>query len=104
MESVLAFLNNQQFAILAALVVPFLFKYIPAFKGISNDLCAILAALSAWATNVFGPQEAHAAFLGGALGTFGSIFIPAIDALITKVLHDHLLNPAYKVLGVKKPV
>jgi hypothetical protein len=102
MDSILAFLNNQQFALLAALVVPFLFKYIPAFKGISNQLCALLAALSAWATNAFVPP-AHAALLGGALAGFGSIFIPFIDALITKVLHDHVFNPAYKAVGLKTP-
>lgn len=102
MDSILAFLQNQQFAILAALVVPFLFKYLPATKGLSNDLCTILAALSAWCTNVF-VGHADAAFLGGALGFLGGIFIPAIDALITKVLHDHVFNPAYKALGVKKP-
>lgn len=103
MDSILAFLNNQQYAILAALAVPFIFKYLPAFKGYSNDLCALLAAAAAWATNVFGPTEAHAAFMGGVLGTIGCIFIPAIDALVTKLFHDHLLNPAYKVFGLKKP-
>lgn len=102
MDSIIAFLNNQQFAILAALVVPFIFKYVPAFKGISNELCTLLAALSAWATNVFAPP-AHAAFLGGALAGFGSIFIPFIDALVTKALHDHIFNPAYKAVGLKTP-
>lgn len=100
MDSVLAFLNNQQYAILAAIVVPFVFKYFPACKKISNELCTLLAAASAWATNAFAP-DAHAAFLGGALGLFGGIFVPAIDALITKLLHDKILNPAYKVFGMK---
>src|SRR6267142_2560619 len=102
MNSILAFLQNQQFAVLAALVVPFIFKYFPAFKKLSNELCTLLAALSAWAANVFVGQ-AHAAFLGGALGGFASVFIPLIDALITKLLHDNVFNPAYKALGVKKP-
>lgn len=102
MQGIIDFLNNQQFAILAGLVVPFVYKYVPAFKKLSNEACTILAALSAWATNVF-VGTAHASFLGGALAGFGSIFIPAIDALITKLLHDNIFNPAYKALGIKTP-
>lgn len=102
MDSILHFLQNQQFAILAGLLVPFIFKYFPAFKDFSNELCTLLAALSAWAANVF-VGTAHAAFLGGALAGFGGIFIPFIDALITKLLHDNVFNPAYKALGIKKP-
>ena len=103
MDQILAFLNNQQFAIIAAMLVPFIYKYVPAFKTFSNGLCTVLAALAAWATNVFGPTPAHAAFLGGALGAVGSVFIPVIDALITKLLHDHIFNPAYKAVGLKAP-
>ena len=104
MDQILAFLNNQQWAILAAMLVPFIYKYFPAFKNFSNGLCTLLAALAAWATNVFGPTPAHAAIFGGALGGFASIFIPVIDALITKLLHDQVFNPAYKAVGLNPPL
>lgn len=104
MDQILAFLNNQQWAILAGMLVPFIYKYVPKFKNYSNELCTLLAALSAWAMNVFGPTPAHASVLGGALGAFGSIFIPALDALVCKLLHDAILNPAYKAFGVRKPL
>jgi len=102
-DQIIAFLNNQQWAILAAMLVPFIYKYLPWFKNFSNGLCTLLAAISAWAVNVFGPTPAHAAILGGMLAPFGSIFLPVIDALVTKLFHDHVMNPAYKAVGLKAP-
>lgn len=106
MESILAFLENQQFALLAAMIVPFIYKYVPWFKGFSNELCALLAALSAWAINVFAPEQAHAgqvAIFGGILSPVATIFVSALDAIVTKFAHDWILNPAYKAVGLKKP-
>jgi len=102
MDSILAFLNNQQVALVCAMLVPFLYKYLPVTRNLSNGFCTLLAAASAWAANVFAPP-AHAAIFGGALASFGTIFIPFVDALITKLFHDHIFNPAYKAMGLKPP-
>ena len=102
MDQILAFLNNQQYAIILGSVVGVVMRFLPAFKNVSNEVTPFLVVLTAWATNVFGPGEAHAAFLGGALGSLGSIFIPVMDMAVSKFLHETILRGLYKGLRLKK--
>lgn len=103
MDQILAFLNNQQYAIIAGTLVGIIFKFFPAFKDWSNAIIPFLVALTAWAVNVFGPAPAEAAFLGGALKHLGGIFVPVFDAVAAKFIHDFLLRGALSTIGVKKP-
>jgi hypothetical protein len=103
MDGVIAFLNNQQYAILAAMAVGILVKYLPFLKGVSNEGIPFLAALTAWVTNVFGAPEVQAGVLGGVLGGIGGIFVPVIDAAVSKFVHETLLRGLWKAIGLKKP-
>ena len=103
MQGILDFLQNQQFAILAAMLVGLLYKFVPAFKKLSNELIPILAALAAWLTNVFGPTPAHASVFGDALRGFGGVFLPLADAAVSKLIHELFLRGAASAVGLKKP-
>lgn len=107
-DSVAAFLTNQQFALLGAMIVPFIFKWSPKFKAFSNELCRFLALASAFAINVFQPAQANAAIFGLNLGSvFNPILlfgVSAVDAALTEWIHDKFANPLWKALGLKKPV
>lgn len=107
LHQILAFVQNQSVALAFAFVLPFVWKYFPAFKDQSNEICTFLAALAAALANLLGATPGNSAILGGALaGIFGPIAaatLGAIDSAIMKQVHDHLLNPLWKALGLKKP-
>lgn len=102
MDSVIAFFQNEQFSFLLALFIPILYKYLPVVKNFTNKANTFLAVFAVWFAKVFVPP-AEASIFSNIL-SIDPVFPSLIIGLSTKLVHELVLSPLFKAIGIKTPV
>jgi len=106
-RDLLAFFSSRANAVMAGIVAGLLFKFLPAFRNLTNEWIPVVTALMSFLIQAVQPASAQAGFFGDLLRTSAGIMAPvvlaSIDSRISKFVNEGWLRGPASVHW-KKPL